>query len=35
MQTAVGALKLLPSCGEVPVKSISALRFSRRRGSRP
>ena len=29
MQTAVGALKLLLCCGDVPVKSISALRFWR------
>ena len=28
MQTAVGALKLLTSCADVPVKSISALRAS-------
>src|SRR5688572_11478208 len=27
MHTAVGALKLLLCCGDVPVKSISALRF--------
>ena len=28
MQTAVGALKLLLCCGEVPVKSIVALRLA-------
>ena len=29
MHTAVGALKLLTCCAEVPVKSISALRLAR------